>query len=296
MKTASAGWVSHLGQPAPQALVMAACWKVRRKDGVKLGFTEAIGDFSFDLGDGDGSVTYKAETGLTRSALETEASMRVDSMEAQGAAGSGILSSSEITVEDLKAGRYDNAEVKAFYVRPDVLSDGPLRLNVFYIGSVERRGEFFAAQLSSFTAPYNQAVGKVVQPTCRADLYDPADCKVAPAGFTSSVTITSVTSRREFVTDYGGSDTWFEFGTAVFTSGDNNGLTEQIKTWTLGTKTVKLYLPMPFDLANGVTLDLRAGCDKLKSTCITRFNNVLNFRGEAEVPGNDLLFRIPDAG
>lgn len=294
MKSASAGMIAFLGQAFPAVYApFAPCFKLKRRDGVILGFTEAIESFSFDLGDGDGAVSYSPQSGFIRSAFESESSMKTDTMAAEGAAGSGILSSSEITTEDLAAGRYDGAEVKVFYLRPDKLSDGIVALGLFFVGPVTRAGDRFSAELSSITAPYRQKTGKVVKVTCRATLYD-ADCKIAPAGFTSAVSIASVVSRREFVTDYGGSDTWFEFGTAKFTSGDNANIFREIKSWDLPTKTVKLYLPAPFDLAAGVTLDLRAGCDKLKSTCISRFNNVKNFRGEAEVPGNDLLFRIPD--
>jgi uncharacterized phage protein (TIGR02218 family) len=32
-----------------------------------------------------------------------------------------------------------------------------------------------------------------------------------------------------------------------------------------------------------------AGCDKLKETCIAKFNNILNFRGFPDVPGIDKL-------
>ena len=35
------------------------------------------------------------------------------------------------------------------------------------------------------------------------------------------------------------------------------------------------------------------GCDKQLATCRTRFANAVNFRGEAHLPGNDLLTRYP---
>ena len=35
------------------------------------------------------------------------------------------------------------------------------------------------------------------------------------------------------------------------------------------------------------------GCDKQLATCSARFSNALNFRGEAHLPGNDLLTRYP---
>lgn len=42
-----------------------------------------------------------------------------------------------------------------------------------------------------------------------------------------------------------------------------------------------------------VRVRLRAGCDKRLETCATRFANAANFRGEAHLPGFDLLTRYP---
>jgi uncharacterized phage protein (TIGR02218 family) len=45
----------------------------------------------------------------------------------------------------------------------------------------------------------------------------------------------------------------------------------------------------------GDRVALREGCDKMIATCSARFSNVVNFRGEPHVPGNDLLTRHPGA-
>lgn len=47
----------------------------------------------------------------------------------------------------------------------------------------------------------------------------------------------------------------------------------------------------PLDLP--VRVRLTEGCDKQLSTCRDRFANAVNFRGEAHLPGNDLLTRYP---
>jgi uncharacterized phage protein (TIGR02218 family) len=46
---------------------------------------------------------------------------------------------------------------------------------------------------------------------------------------------------------------------------------------------------MPFAVEEGDSYSLQAGCDKTLPTCITRFNNALNFRGEPFVPGTDKM-------
>jgi len=45
----------------------------------------------------------------------------------------------------------------------------------------------------------------------------------------------------------------------------------------------------------GCTVELREGCDKRLQTCVSRFGNAANFRGEPHLPGNDLLTRYPGA-
>ncbi|MGO1304812.1 MAG: phage BR0599 family protein, partial [Sphingomonas parapaucimobilis] len=42
-------------------------------------------------------------------------------------------------------------------------------------------------------------------------------------------------------------------------------------------------------------IELVEGCDKRLETCLSRFGNVVNFRGEPFLPGIDLLTRYPGA-
>jgi uncharacterized phage protein (TIGR02218 family) len=49
----------------------------------------------------------------------------------------------------------------------------------------------------------------------------------------------------------------------------------------------------PFALDLPARVRLTEGCDKQLATCRDRFGNAVNFRGEAHLPGNDLLTRYP---
>jgi uncharacterized phage protein (TIGR02218 family) len=44
---------------------------------------------------------------------------------------------------------------------------------------------------------------------------------------------------------------------------------------------------------DGCRVELREGCDKRFATCIGRFANAVNFRGEPHLPGADILTRYP---
>jgi hypothetical protein len=37
------------------------------------------------------------------------------------------------------------------------------------------------------------------------------------------------------------------------------------------------------------------GCDKTRATCVAKFSNILNFRGEPDVPGQDKYYTGPNA-
>ena len=53
-----------------------------------------------------------------------------------------------------------------------------------------------------------------------------------------------------------------------------------------------LFLSMPFPIQVGDTFSVYAGCDKRLTTCIDKFANVTNFRGEPYVPGQDAFLAI----
>ena len=52
---------------------------------------------------------------------------------------------------------------------------------------------------------------------------------------------------------------------------------------------ISLALPMPFDVLIGNSYSMHAGCDKNFETCINKFSNAVNFRGEPHVPGLDKM-------
>jgi uncharacterized phage protein (TIGR02218 family) len=59
---------------------------------------------------------------------------------------------------------------------------------------------------------------------------------------------------------------------------------------------LSLWQAVPEPIASGDTLTVAAGCDKRFVTCRARFNNVINFRGFPQIPGNDFVIASPDAG
>ena len=91
-------------------------------------------------------------------------------------------------------------------------------------------------------------------------------------------------------------DGWFTRGLVTWESGGNTGRSVEVSAWIQAAGEIVLFLPMGYAIEPGDAFAIHPGCDKRLATCIDRFANVLNFRGEPYVPGQDALTRYPDAG
>ncbi len=79
MKSASTQLATHI---ASETTTLATCWKVTRKDGLVLGFTDHDQDLTVD------GLLYQASTGYTRSAIHGIADLSVDNLDIQSALNS----------------------------------------------------------------------------------------------------------------------------------------------------------------------------------------------------------------
>ena len=124
----------------------------------------------------------------------------------------------------------------------------------------------------------------------------------AVQALTIEASVDSVADNRSFTIDYAGGAPEALLTGGVITFLDsvspapaNAGLKQEVKAYSVSPPTVTLFLPMPFDIGVGDPVTIAAGCDKSLAVCRDSFDNIHNFRGEPHVPGNDLLFRTPDA-
>ncbi len=110
--------------------------------------------------------------------------------------------------------------------------------------------------------------------------------------------VTDVTDRAVFVAEVDeprAIDGWFAGGVLTWETGSNAGRSIEVKAWTQATGEIELFLPIGYAIESGDLFRIHPGCDKRLDTCIDRFANVLNFRGEPYVPGQDAMMRYPDA-
>lgn len=273
MKTVSAALKAHL---EGTLLTVCTLWRVTRTDGLVFGFTDHNEDVTF------GGVTYLAATGHNPSSIRTTAQLSVDNLEVQS-----MLSSSTITEADIAAGLWDFAEVLIQIVNYNDLTMGSMIQRQGWLGNI-RTGRFnFIAELRGMMQPLQQQIGRIYSPGCDADLGD-ARCGVNLANFTVTGNVTTATSARQFTdTSRTENAAYFDGGLVTWTSGLNNTYRMEVKTFANGV--VLLQQPMPNAITVGDTYSMSAGCDKLRSTCVSKFSNVVNFRGFPDLPGRDAM-------
>lgn len=110
--------------------------------------------------------------------------------------------------------------------------------------------------------------------------------------------VTAVIDRTAFdaaIEEPRAADGWFAGGVLAWETGANAGRSCEVRAWVQATGRLTLFLPQPFAIEPGDKFRLYPGCDKRLSTCTSRFANVLNFRGEPYLPGQDAMLSYPDA-
>lgn len=283
MKTVSGGLGTHVQQ---QVTTLATCWKITRKDGNIFAFT----DFDKDLT--IGGIVYLSSTGYSRTAIASNSNLSVDNLNVDG-----MLDSNNITDADVRAAKFDYADVEIFAVNWSDLTQGILKLRKGTFGEVSLGDLSYTTELRGLSQAFANKCGQICTPTCRAVLGD-TKCKVDLTPFTFTGTVaTQAGNRKQFTVSgpaaakpanyfYGGVITWL--------TGLNANRKMEVRLWD-GAGNITLFLPMTDPIVVGDTFSLVAGCDHKLSTCIGTFNNVVNFRGEPYVPGLTSIMQYPSS-
>lgn len=120
----------------------------------------------------------------------------------------------------------------------------------------------------------------------------------AEESWTRSGLVTASAGARIFnaeITDPESVDGWFNGGLVTFHSGDNAGASMEIKQWVQTDGAIELFLSLPHTVEPGSTFTIYPGCDKSRVGCSVIFDNTLNMLATPDVPGEDELFKYPDA-
>jgi uncharacterized phage protein (TIGR02218 family) len=277
-RTIPAGLLSHY---ALDTHTLATCITITRTDATVLRFT------SLDVALVVSGNTY-LPAGLNVSGLASAAGLGVNNAELQVLPDDAL----GIVRTDLITGKWDHAAFSIFEVNYLNAAAGINTLMAGTLGEVKPGRGLYTVELRSLAQALQQPVGFVTQKTCRYRLGD-AQCTLNLAPFTVTGSVTTATSNQVFTdSTKAQAAEYFAEGQLTWTSGPNTGYTHKVKSFAAGVFT--LSLPAPFTVSVGNAFSAIAGCQKRHITdCKTKFNNLLNFGGEPDLPGVDALIRAP---
>lgn len=271
----------------------AQTWLITRQDGQQFAYTTLDRPLTFH------GITYQPCESLIASASESStAAGSTGSMEL-----SGTITDAGIKEEELFQGLFDGATVEVWNV-PWINAGGetPVRLMAGTTGDSTQGVLGFTAEVISPGAKAQQKpLLDVYTPQCRWKLGD-TRCTVDLSALTVSGTVTASAipaapnsaTRRTFTdTSRTEATDFFNYGSVTFTSGLNNGLSAEVKSFSNGT--FVLWAPVLHPISVGDTYTARPGCDKAPDTCKTKFDNFDNYGGFPDVPGQDAIIKTPNA-
>jgi uncharacterized phage protein (TIGR02218 family) len=275
MQDISEDLMAHLDQ---EVTTLATCWKIIRVDTVAYYYTDHDRDLVIE------GNTYKAASLMSPSAVTSQLNLATDNLELEG-----MLTDDGLREDDILSGKFDHARITIFAVNYEDISAGKLALKHGLIGEVSLKNGLFVAEIRGLSSVLQQTIGEVYTPTCRAKLGD-GRCGINLVAFTVSGMLTAVEGAHAFTDASRTEDNdYFAYGIVTFTSGNNAGLSMEIRQFS--SQRFSLFLPMPYAVEVGDSYTAIAGCDKRFDTCITRFSNAVNFRGEPHVPGTDKMMQ-----
>lgn len=260
----------------------ASCLMIEAVDGERFGFTTGVDPVSVDLALGAGAEVYAA--GFSISSL-----VMVLGLDASHSEVSGPVDDI-FTRAEVHGGRFENAKFWMVETVAGLTGFAPLLAGTVRETRVE--GDAWIFELRSEADRYNQEIGDVLTPYCRADLGD-ARCGFALP--TIAATVTAVTDAMRFTVSFSGiyANDYFNLGTTEFLTGGLAGTSRmEIFDWTSGGALV-MFEPLSQAPLVGDTLNLRRGCDKTVATCVTIQGDAINFRGEPDVPGTEQALKAP---
>ena len=278
-RTLSVSMQSHL---AGRSHTRCSMLRLDLRDGTSIGITDHDRDLTYNLG--DGALTYFADTGILPSDVAFAVGLDADNYEVSGPIGDTV------TLTALLGGRLDRARARLFQVNHRNLSHGAIALMAGNVTEARAEGGRFVLEIRNDFDRFNQTVGNIITNYCSGE--HPNCC--VNMGAETATTVTAVISVLEFTVAATLTDRHVP-GRLWFTSGALDG-TLPMEIVRRSGDTVELFQPLVEPPQIGDALVVKEGCNRTRTMCRDRFDNVLEFRGYPEVPGSDQIMRQPVPG
>ncbi|WP_299818585.1 DUF2163 domain-containing protein [uncultured Jannaschia sp.] len=263
-------------------------WVVVRKDGEVFGFTDHDKRIEVE------GVVCQASSGVLAGALQSTTGLAVDNGEFHGAINDDVIKPA-----DIRIGRWDEAEVRIYsvnWLRPNEHEQ------IFrgYIGEIRVSDGKFSAELRSPVQVLNNIRGRVYERHCDAILGDNRCCVDLQTKFVIEETILEIIDMATITVSSSDdfADGYFSFGQVNIMLAEGRCLSTSIRLdrQVIGGRRLSLGSSIGGDIQVGADVSIYAGCNKEFSTCIKKFDNIINFRGFPTMPSEDWLTKHPSTG
>lgn len=150
-------------------------WRVRLNDQTELGFTDHDRPLAFE------GIVCEPRSGFTPGEADTRQGFSIDNVAVQG-----ILDSEYLTAEDVRAGRFERAEIDCFRVNWQDPSDYA-HISQGYIGDIRQVGHLFEVEWVGAMSRLERSTGRVFSRMCDAEFGDHR-CRLHLADFPNGTT------------------------------------------------------------------------------------------------------------
>lgn len=269
--------LSHILQ---EFISLSYCCKITLVSGTVAALTDTDRDLEID------GTSYKANPGIMVKLIECSSGTSTANIES--------LAKNEIFSEQhMVRGIYDNAQVEIFAVNHEDISQGSITLFNGTIEEVTLQNGIFKAALRGKTDALQNKVGTLFSPQCRAQFCDKA-CALNAAQYALVSHISTVKDVFRSFKDVNlrTRDGYYKHGSVTFLSGKNKNFSSAVQNH--AEQCIYLATSAPYSMSINDRYYILAGCDKSFRTCVQKFDNAKNFRGEPHIPNTSTIYENLD--
>lgn len=256
------------------------CYNIVLNDGKNYHFTDNQTDICYD------NKKYLSNNGFNLKTIYNNLSLEINETEING-----FIDNEIINEKDVIAGRFDNAQIEIFLL--DLNSREKISIFNGFITSISYENNIFIAKIEDKTVLLERTFCEVYSPLCRCSFCD-SKCSLNKDNYTITGKISKVINQSEFYTStqeiINKEQNYFSNGTIKIINGENKNFISEVKKF--NNDQLLLKFKFPFEINVGDKFELTAGCDKEFNTCISKFNNAINFRGEPNLPRGKKIFKV----
>jgi uncharacterized phage protein (TIGR02218 family) len=240
-----------------------------------------------DLALSGGGNTWALGPGLKRNGVRFIVGVEVDALNITLNDNASTTINGVPLVQFIRAGGLNGARIqldKAFWGATDTAPVGAVQWFAGRVAEVSTdRYEARITVKSDIELLDVMVPRDLYQAGCLNTLYD-SMCGLDKTALAVNSTASGATESRRITFSHalGQADGYFDLGVVKFTTGANAGISRTIKTHVAGSITV--LQPWPFPVAVSDAFTAYPGCNKLQSTCTSKFGNLARFRGMPYIP------------